>query len=340
MSRKLICPNCEKKRLVEPINEQRLIEFKGEEYPVDVTLWRCLDCKEEFEDPNTPVDELDLAYRAYRKRHGLLQPEEIREIRQNLSLTQVELANLLGISPATLSRYENGGVQEKSHDSILQTLKDPVNVLELLERKQDALPEARAKALQQAALSKVFSNPGSYLIKSLELREPDINSGFVTFSFDRYIATIYRILSKCPNNNNRVPKTKLNKLLFYADFVSFKYNQRSITGSHYAHLPYGPCPDDFQELLGIMETRQYIVLEEEYFPNNIVAENVSSANCSYFDDILSDEDKEIIDNVCETLSAKTAVELSELSHAEKGYQLTGTGEIISYEYAQYLNFDS
>jgi len=81
MSKKLICPNCEKERLVEPIDEERTIEVRNENILVHVTLWRCLECGEEIEDPENPADELDEAYRKYRAHHKMLQPEQIRSLR-------------------------------------------------------------------------------------------------------------------------------------------------------------------------------------------------------------------------------------------------------------------
>ena len=43
----------------------------------------------------------------------------------------------------------------------------------------------------------------------------------------------------------RVLKTKLNKLLFYADFKHFKEYAVSITGARYARIPFGPAPDKY-----------------------------------------------------------------------------------------------
>src|SRR5438132_531050 len=44
---------------------------------------------------------------AFRRVAGLLAPEEIRQGREKLALTQKQLANLLGVGEATVSRWEN-----------------------------------------------------------------------------------------------------------------------------------------------------------------------------------------------------------------------------------------
>ncbi len=52
------------------------VEVKGETIVVPVEYYKCLECGAEFEDPASSHDPLALAYKEYRRRHGMLQPEE------------------------------------------------------------------------------------------------------------------------------------------------------------------------------------------------------------------------------------------------------------------------
>jgi DNA-binding transcriptional regulator YiaG len=45
----------------------------------------------------------------YRKLKGLLTPEAIRKLRERYRLSQKSLTALLGMSEATINRYEGGG---------------------------------------------------------------------------------------------------------------------------------------------------------------------------------------------------------------------------------------
>jgi putative zinc finger/helix-turn-helix YgiT family protein len=46
---------------------------------------------------------------AFRREARLLTPEEIRQGREKLGLTQKQFAHLLGVGEATISRWETGG---------------------------------------------------------------------------------------------------------------------------------------------------------------------------------------------------------------------------------------
>ncbi|WP_372922189.1 helix-turn-helix domain-containing protein, partial [Roseovarius sp.] len=64
-------------------------------------------------------------YNAYRQQHGYLMPHEIVALRERYDLSREAFASLLGMSPASLYRYEGGGLQDKVHDIALRSCQDP-----------------------------------------------------------------------------------------------------------------------------------------------------------------------------------------------------------------------
>ena len=50
-------------------------------------------------------------------------------------------------------------------------------------------------------------------------------------------------------NNQYLHATKLNKLLYYLDFVYFRDHKKSVTGDVYIHQGYGPVPSRIDEVL-------------------------------------------------------------------------------------------
>ena len=81
------CPNCEKETTQH--TESKIIEvnIRVEMIPIHLEYQQCDECGCDFEIPRPDYDPLDAAYREYRCRNGMVQPEEIRIFRKGLGLT-------------------------------------------------------------------------------------------------------------------------------------------------------------------------------------------------------------------------------------------------------------
>ena len=148
---KKCCPFCFEKTIWDEVKEKKNINVRGELFSVDVCYFVCKKCKGEFRNMSYSLDPLDQAYREYRKKHGLLQPQEIKGFRTLYGLTQKELSSLLGWGDVTISRYENGALQETGHDKFLRLVMDPRNLLELLRRSPESISNQmkRGKIINQ-----------------------------------------------------------------------------------------------------------------------------------------------------------------------------------------------
>jgi len=134
-SRRSGCPCCGIGPIVDDVRTE-IIEFSldGEPTRVEVNgvpIERCIACGEEFSGPMAA----EVKHQAICRTLGLLNPEEIRRLREQLGLTQAELSRLSGIGEATISRWERGRlIQNRAMDRYLRLLAaDPKNV-ELLKR--------------------------------------------------------------------------------------------------------------------------------------------------------------------------------------------------------------
>ena len=325
------CPNCETDRDLEHIETVEKVKVRGEDIEVKAVYWRCLDCGEEFEGPDDDRDEVADAYTQYRAKKGFMQPEDIKALRENYGLTQGDLAQILGFGAVTLSRYETGMLQTASHDRTLQMLRNPRNFWATLSRLGDkvSLPPAKLSRLKERLREIIIS--GEMFDPLLEAAldyEGDEWSGYRRFSLENFINTI---LFFCETPRW---KTSINKFLFYADFKCFRVYGRSITGAHYAHAPYGPCPDKFEHLFLWLAERGNIEITEvsgkDYGGEKIRA--TTKADMSVF----SRNEQQVLIEVKKKLGERTAKALTGLSHVEQGYKETGNGELISYRYAEHL----
>ncbi len=91
---------------------------------------------------------LDEAYRKYRIRHGMLLPEDLRQWRESYGLTHVELSQLLDWETPTLDWYEAGALQEEVHDKLLQSLRQPWGLLQLIDNHPTVLNTEKRNQLR------------------------------------------------------------------------------------------------------------------------------------------------------------------------------------------------
>lgn len=327
-----ICPFCEEERVLEHITEPEKINVRGELIEVESQHLKCLSCGNTFDDPQSEFDPLVLAYREYRKRHGLTQPDEIRQFRKRYGLTQSELSAILGWGIATLNRYENGALQDEAHEKTLRLAMKPEIFLRLIEDTPSALSEKKRKRLNEE-LQKEEEEALSFE-RVIEVHfgryQPDEFSGYKKLELSKLFNAIL-FFCKEPG----VMKTKLNKLLFYADFKHFKEYAVSITGARYAHIPFGPAPDNFELYFATLIGSGSLIVEEVNFTERVTGENYVSR---YKPDlsIFSESELKILASVKEYFNDFSASSITKFSHEEVGYNETDDGKIISYKYATKL----
>jgi putative zinc finger/helix-turn-helix YgiT family protein len=157
------CFVCDYEDELPPIRKPVTITVRGEPISATKEFYQCPNCGHAFTS-SLGHDALEEAYREYRSRHGMLQPEEIRNWREQYGLTQHELSHLLGWEETTLSKYENGALQEESQDTLLKFAMEPINLLQLIKRKPEAVDFAkRATLIEQLSSNQSLAKHLEYL---------------------------------------------------------------------------------------------------------------------------------------------------------------------------------
>ncbi|HET6882809.1 MAG TPA: Panacea domain-containing protein [Pirellulales bacterium] len=125
--------------------------------------------------------------------------------------------------------------------------------------------------------------------------------------------------------------TKLNKLLFYADFLAYRQLGVPITGHSYQRLPNGPAPRSIVPFLRSMEARGDIARSEhDYFgKKQIKAVALRDADLSRF----TGAEIGLVDSIIGDCWGKTAKQISDMSHRFIGWMLAEDGETIPYSVA-------
>lgn len=325
------CPHCETATEVRVVVATEDIIVRGETIAVACDYRKCNTCGGSFDRPDAP-DVVAIAFRQYRQRFGLLQAEEIRAFRTANDLTQHELCRLLGWGGATISRYENGALQDDAHDRTLRLLMKPGNLFALLEQHPGALGRDKRRALLDRLRNAAVPGPGllADLEASLSAREPDETSGFVRLSLSKYFGAL---LFFC--RDEAVPRAKLNKLIWYADFTHFRDHTVSITGARYSLSDHGPVAERQGLLFAYLEgcTGQLVV--EEADDGERTWETLRAAASPDLG-MFTDQELRTLLAVKERFAADPASRIRTTARRERACRETAPGHPISYRYAQYL----
>lgn len=122
--------------------------------------------------------------------------------------------------------------------------------------------------------------------------------------------------------------TKLNKILYFSDFVSFREHGKPITGAMYMRLENGPAPTHLVPVRNEMVASGEIAMEPRryYTYQQIVLKPLRKPNLSLF----TAEDIALVDAIIQELRELDAKELSDLSH-NRAWQIANEREPIPYE---------
>ena len=129
--------------------------------------------------------------------------------------------------------------------------------------------------------------------------------------------------------HERFGRTKLNKCLFYADFIAYGRTGEPITGAVYQKLEHGPVPRRITKVTKAMvRAKELAEQNRTTFPGRTEIRPVAlrEPDLSGF----SGEEIAIVDEVLRALESATAKQASDISHELMGWQLAELGEVIPY----------
>lgn len=327
------CAKCAGAFAAEPVKAQEEIVVRNETISVEFEYYQCSKCGERYLVPDLDKDPFKAAYEKYREKHKMLRPEQIKSWRRKYHLTQEQASRLLGIATATLSRYECGKLQDEAHDTMLRLAMEPTCLQRLVadsigvfddEQKRRVLEVIKTEAKEELSLE-------HWITVNLSGYDTDEYSGFKKFDRSKFYNAV---LYLCKGGTLT---TKLNKLLFYADFWHFKRYTVSITGARYAHIPYGPAPDDFRIYYSNLIKQRAIDINEVEYPEFVGEEMVAVQEPDL--NVFKESELRVLASVKEHFKEYTASMISSISHKEKGYENTVQGELISYKYAGNLSLE-
>ena len=330
------CGICDKINEVSIKNINETYSVKSEETIINVDVVFCNICGNKVHSPALDEQVLKKAFLVYRKKHNLLTPDQIIQIRTKYLLTQRSLAKLLEWGEITIHRYESGAIQDPAHNEVLVLINNSNNMREIFTRNKHLLSGAVSKRLEkkleELLNAEIAPQPKTVILEEyLGHQRIDEYSGFRKFSLEKVSNMILYIAEK----TGGAFTTKLNKLLWCADFLHCKKFSLSISGSSYVHLPLGPVPNDYKWIIAdVMDDG--LIGEEEVIYSNGTGGSEYKALATTDLSLFTKDELRALAYVIEYFKSFNCDDIKEYSHKEKGYEETDPSQAISYKYAKEL----
>ncbi len=133
--------------------------------------------------------------------------------------------------------------------------------------------------------------------------------------------------------DGKVPKTKLAKLLYLADFAWFYEHLESMSGMQYRKINYGPVPDLFFRALDEMEEGGKIIVDRKPDDNGRPMFLISEADSNRNEQtrLLSKEEQKLMITIAKKWKDKKTIDIVNFTHNQLPYALCRGDELIPYE---------
>lgn len=323
------CPYCPGKAILnkKPIE----LHFRKEAFTVISHFYTCSSCNEEF--TTTETDELSIIqlHNQFREKHNIPFPEEITALRKRYNLSSSKMSEILGFGANTFSNYESGEMPTVANGNLLRMAMHPDSFKTLLETSgHSALSKERFNKI--IALNETIVNrghPDAFPVLSLLQENPSSFTGYKLFDPERLKQIIIYYLQNCNRKFN--DRIKLNKLLFYTDFMHYSQSGYSVSGISYRAIPYGPAPSKYDLIFSFLEQDDDFTLTQKNISNGNIVE-LYETNVEFHKSRFLETELETMKLILGLFGETSSWDIIEISHQETAWtELSQSRAIISYQ---------
>lgn len=305
--------------------------FRKEAFTIKYHYFLCEQTGEEFTDEHLDEININQVYNQYREKYGVPFPQEIAAIREKYSVSASRMSEILGLGANTYRLYESGDMPSVANGRLILSIDNTQAFIEQVEASAHLLAEKdRQRLIAHARKVKERENEDFWN----QLFEEKIFADQKPSQYNGYripdTAKIAQVISFFAQQGIDLYKTKLNKLLFYADFLMYKRSAYSITGITYKAIPYGPVPAEYDKLYIKLSDDGEINMETIQFDNGHYGDKIISRVKVL--ELLSNDEKEILAEVTKTFKNSNTQHVVEISHEEPAWiDNQNDRKLISYQ---------
>jgi DNA-binding XRE family transcriptional regulator len=160
----------------------------------------------------------------------------------------------------------------------------------------------------------------------------ELSSGNIS-NINKYKHMILTFLRMNISNDGKIPKTKLAKMLYLADFSWYYDHLESMSGMQYRKIEYGPVPDTFFRAIEELEMDGKIKIDHKCSTlgkeSYLISENESNKNEKI--QTISNEEKNLMKKIVDKWKGKNTKDIVNFTHNQLPYTICRDNELIPYE---------
>ncbi|HQQ12656.1 MAG TPA: DUF4065 domain-containing protein [Bacteroidales bacterium] len=314
--------------------ENRKLTFRKEEFEIVYHYYACTESGETFTSEQLDNLNMNQLYNQYRVKFNLPFPHKIKSIREKYDIPVSKMSEVLGFGANSYRNYEAGEVPSQSNARLIQLADDAHEFKKLL---------TLSNAYDGNAKNKIFRKLDSIIQEQNHLKQQLEIEGYLidqkaVNSFTGYMQPdLAKFAEMVVFFTERLQpwKTKLNKLLFYADFGMFRNTIYSISGIQYQAISLGPVPYKFQSIFEYLANNDDVDVYYTNFPDGNIGEQFKpNANRKFNPKLFNELELETLEAVAERFKKTSTTEIIEMSHREKAWiENEKEKRIIDYKYS-------
>jgi transcriptional regulator with XRE-family HTH domain len=306
------------------------LEFRKENF--QIVYHNLLDNKTGEEFTTEELDDLNMAqvHNQYRSKYGIPFIDEIKAIKEQYGLSAAKISEILGLGPNVFKNYENGEMPSIATGRLIQLAKDPEEFRKLIALSKNELEPHELERINKKVAAKLSGwNEFDHKLEEYLFgpKIPSEHNGYKVPAMEKL-----GMMVKYFAQQLQPFTTKMNKLLFYADFLHYSRTGFSITGLTYIAITYGPVPKNYGGIYDRLFESGFVAMEEVDF-NDFTGEKFTNQDAEPDMELFTPTERKAIIDVEQQLGKLKTNQIIDISHDEFAWRqnIDDFGR-ISYDY--------
>lgn len=306
--------------------ERRTLKYRGEEYSYLYQYYQCEQTGLTFTTEYTDNVSILQVYNQYRSAHNIPYASEIRQMRKAYGISAAKMSLILGWGENQYRLYENGDMPSLNNGKQLRAIQKPSVFITYVE--ESSLEEKEKEQIKERALHSPYAEDAAtaFVRRMIFGHTSGAYQGYTSPSLSKLKNVMLYFISKM----GRVFQTKMNKLLFYADFLFYREYAHGITGLSYVAHHFGPVPEHWDKVFSLTDDiNKEVILCQGGYEGYVLTSEMSYDEASF-----TPQEIDILQRVADHFAPYSPRQISEESHKEDAWKDHIEGhKLIPYSYA-------